>query len=51
MKHIFKSEDDAYEAYLEYVQENLPFDISEWDRDLSEGFFDWIDDNNVEIEE
>jgi hypothetical protein len=47
----FKDEDEAYEAYLEYVQSEMPFDINDWERDWSEGFFDWLDNNNVEFEE
>ena len=47
----FKTEDDAYDAYLEHVQSEMPFDITEWDHDLSEGFYDWMDSNGVEIEE
>jgi hypothetical protein len=47
----FKTEDDAYDAYLEYVQSEMPFDITEWDHDLSDGFYDWMDSNDVEIEE
>lgn len=47
----FKSEDEAYDAYLEHVQSEMPFDISEWNHDLSDGFFDWMDANGVEIEE
>lgn len=46
----FKSEDEAFETYLEYVQANMPFDISEWDHDFSEGFYDWLDVNRVVIE-
>ena len=45
----FRSEDEAYDAYLEHIQSEMPFDITEWDHDLSEGFFDWMDVNNVEI--
>lgn len=45
----FQSEDEAYEAYLEHVQSECPFDITEWNKDLSEGFYDWMDANNVEI--
>lgn len=47
----FKSEDDAYDAYLEHVQSECPFDITEWDNDFSDGFFDWMDANNVEIDD
>ena len=47
----FKSEDEAYDAYLEHVQLEYPFDISEWNHDFSDGFFDWMDANNVEIKE
>lgn len=47
----FKNEDDAFDAYLEEVQMNMPFDISESGTDFSDGFYDWMDANNVEIEE
>lgn len=47
----FKTEDDAYDAYLDYVQSESPFDITEWERDLSEGFYDWLIDNSVEFED
>lgn len=47
----FKTEDDAFDAYLEYVQSEMPFDISECDSDFSEGFYDWLDVYKVEIED
>jgi hypothetical protein len=46
----FTSEDDAFDAYLEYVQENMPFDITESNMDFSDGFYDWLDVNGHEIE-
>lgn len=49
-KLIFKSEDEAYEAFMEVAQESMPFDISEWDRDWTDDFYDWLSDNDVEIE-
>lgn len=47
----FKTEDDAFNAYMEHLQEDYPFDISEWDRDFSDGFYDWMDTYEVEIDE
>ena len=47
----FKNEDEAYDAYLEYVQSECPFDISEWDKDLSDDFYDWLSDNDVEFDD
>lgn len=46
----FKNKDDALDAYLEYVQLHMPFDISESNIDFTDGFYDWMDINNVEIE-
>jgi hypothetical protein len=45
----FKSEDEAYDVYLEHLQSEMPFDISDWNQDFSDGFFDWMDSYNVEI--
>lgn len=47
----FKNEDEAYDAYMEYCQENFPYDITESNIDFSDGFFDWMDAYNVEIED
>lgn len=47
----FKNVDAAYDAYLEDLQSEYPFDISEWDHDFSDGFEDWLDVNNIEIED
>lgn len=47
----FRNEDEAYDAYLEHVQSEMPFDISEWDTDLSDGFYDWMDAYRVIIED
>lgn len=46
----FRTEDEAYDAYLEHIQSEMPFDISEWDLDVSAGFYDWMDAYDVEIE-
>lgn len=47
----FKTEDDAFDAYLEEIQSEMPFDISEMNTDFSDGFYDWLADNDVEIED
>jgi hypothetical protein len=40
---MFKDEDEAFDAYLEHVQSEMPFDISECNMDFSDGFYDWLD--------
>jgi hypothetical protein len=51
MSKVFKSEDDAFEAYLEECQAHFPYDITESNIDFADGFYDWLSDNEVEITE
>ena len=48
------TEDDAWEYYLEKMQEEYPFDITESTAimiQLELGFYDWLEEGEVTINE
>lgn len=47
----YKTEDEAFDAYMEECQEECGYDITESSYDWANDFSDWLDDNDVVIEE